>query len=353
MKKRVGFLIVVTVLVLALVSCTGNTAPTSEPATSEPATSAPASVAPATSAEPTDDSGEKIKLGYIPMDLSVQFFSSLLEGAKAFEAAHPDVELVVVDGANDVSKQVAGVENLVNAGCKAMDLRCLDEAALADSVKNTVAKGIYVTTYPDGMEGRSTGVAYDDYNRGYLLAKEATKWVNEKLGGKAEVAFLFEPDNQNAMKRIDAFHDVFAEDCPNATIVAEQRGFTTDVAMSTTESILQAHPDVKVIICSNDAAGVGVYEAVTSAKKDTDDFFVGGIDGDTAAMDLIAKGGIYRCSVACKWLTQDIEWKVMQNMYDAVKTGKFVDKIVIEEFAVTKDTVDAYRSMTPSYGKDN
>lgn len=348
MKKRLGLLFIVAALVLTLISCSaGNSTPTPASTSVAPATSE----APATSAAPADNSGEKIKLGFIPMDLSVQYFSSLLEGAKAFEAAHPDVELNVVDGANDVSKQVSGVENLINAGCKAIDLRCLDEAALADSVKSTVAKGIYVTTYPDSMEGRSTGVAYDDYNRGFLLAKEATKWINEKLGGTAEVAFLFEPDNQNAMKRIQAFHDVFKSDCPNAQIVAEDQGFTTDVAMSTTESILQAHPNVKVIICSNDAAGVGVYEAVTSAGKATDDFFVGGIDGDTAAMDLIAKGGIYRCSVACKWLTQDIEWKVMQNMYDAVKTGKFVDKIVIEESAITKDTVDAYRTMTPSYGK--
>jgi ribose transport system substrate-binding protein len=340
-KNVLKIFTLIIVLSMALSACAK---PTAAPVATEAPVEAPAATeAPA--------AAEKIKLGFVPMDLSVQFFSSLLEGAKAFEAAHPDVELIVVDGANDVSKQVTGVENLINAGAKAIDLRCLDEAALADTVKNTVAQGIYVNTYPDSMVGRSTGVAYDDYNRGFLLAKEATKWVNEKLGGSAEVAFLFEPNNQNAMKRITAFRDVFAADAPNAKIVAEQQGFTTDVGMATAESILQAHPNVKVIICSNDAACTGVYEAVMSAGKATDDFFIGGIDGDTSAMELIAKGGIYRATVAAKDLVQDQEWQVMQNLYNAVTTGKYLDQIVVEEFAVTYDTVAAYLARTPTYGK--
>lgn len=344
--KSLKILKIITIIIILSMALGACAKPTAAPTVTE-TTAAPAK----TEAPAAGNSSEKIILGFVPMDLSVQFFSSLLEGAKAFEAAHPDVELIVVDGANDVSKQVAGVENLINAGAKAIDLRCLDEAALADTVKNTVAKGIYVNTYPDSMEGRTTGVAYDDYNRGFLLAKEATKWINEKLGGTAEVAFLFEPNNQNAMKRITAFHDVFASDAPNAKIVAEQQGFTTDVGMATAESILQAHPNVKVIICSNDAACTGVYEAVTSAGKATDDFFIGGIDGDTSAMELIAKGGIYRATVAAKDLVQDQEWQVMQNLYNAVTTGKYLDKIVVEEYAVTYDTVAAYLARTPKYGK--
>jgi ribose transport system substrate-binding protein len=345
MKKRFGLLLLAAVMVFSLMACSsGDSTSTDVAKTDESTTDA--------SADATkSDEGATVKLGFIPMDLAVEYFSSLLEGAQAFEAAHPDVELVVWDGAADVSKQVEGVENLINAGCQAIDLRCLDEAALEDSVKNATEAGIYITTYPDSMPERSTGVAYDDYNRGYLLAKEAAKWINEKLSGEAEVAFLFEPDNQNAMKRIDAFHDVFDEDCPNATIVAEQEGFNTDVAMATAESILQAHPNVKVIICSNDAAGLGVYEAVTAAGKATDDFFVGGIDGDASAMDLIAEGGIYRCSVAPAHLTQDIEWAVMQNMYNAVTTGEYEDQIVVEEYAVTYDNVTDYRAMEPSYGE--
>ena len=295
----------------------------------------------------TASADDQLKLGIIPMDLSVEFFTSCVEGAQAF-CDQNGYKLIVFDGANDPSKQVQGVENLVAAGCKGIDLRALDPASVMDAMYAAQDKGVFVSTYPD-IEGRSAVILFDDYMRGVYLAKEAAKWINEKFNGECEVAFLIEPLNDSAMKRIDGFRDVFAEECPNAKIVKEAEGFTPDIGMASTETILQSNPNLKVILSSNDSAALGAFEAVTAAGKDTDDFFIGGIDGDSSALQKIAEGTIYRASVCAKDLVCEQAYKVMQNIANAVLGNEYVDQVVVEEFAVTIDTVEDYLAKVPFY----
>lgn len=301
----------------------------------------------AASAVVSADEGEKLKLGIIPMDLSVEFFSSTVEGAQAFCDEH-GYELIVVDGANDPSKQVQGLENCVAAGCQGVDFRALDPVSAEDAINEAVGKGIVVSTYPD-IPGRSAVLLYDDYQRGVYLATEAAKWIDEKLGGEAEVAFLIEPKNDSAMKRIDAFNDVLTEKCPGAKIVGQAEGFTSDIAMSSTETLLQAHPDIKVILSSNDAGGLGAFEAVNSAGKASDDFFIGGIDGDITALNYIAQDTIYRCSVAPEELVSEQGYHAMENIANAILGNDYEEELVVKEYAITIDNVEAHLAKTPFF----
>lgn len=293
------------------------------------------------------ESGDTIKLGFVAMDLANQVFVQTIEGAQAFADEH-GYELNVVDGASSAEKQVSGMENLVAMGCTAIDCRAIDGLALADAVQNAEAKGVAVNTYPD-IEGRTAVLKYDDYDQGVKLAEAAAEWINDKLGGTAEVALLTQPAVDAVMERVDGFKDVLAEKCPNATIVAEEEGHETDTGMSVTESILQAHPDVKVILCVNDSGALGAYEALQSSGKNLDDMFLGGIDGTDAALEKIQEGGVYRATVAGAWMFQEIGYACMQNITNAALGEDYEEIFTVEVMAITQDNVKDYLAKTPDY----
>lgn len=295
----------------------------------------------------TVSEGTSLKMGFVVMDISNPYFVESVEGAQAF-ADRNGYELTVIDGGSNAEKQVTGMENLVTLGIDACDMRAVDSAAMTDIVKVAAESGMALCTYPEYPEMTST-MTYDDYSQGKALAETAAEWINEKLGGKAEVALLTQPSSETIRHRVDAFHDVLKEKCPKAEVVAEMEGYTSEDGMSVTESILQAHPNVKVILCINDSGALGAYEAVVGAGKAADDFFIGGIDGDSSALEKIKEGTIYRASVASKMLTSEVAYYIQRNMALA-KLGQDYEKtMVFEVFSITDENVEEYLARTPDY----
>ncbi|MDO4269461.1 MAG: sugar ABC transporter substrate-binding protein [Eubacteriales bacterium] len=288
-----------------------------------------------------------IKVGLIVMDISNPYFVSCVEGAQAY-CDKNGYELSVFDGAGDVTKQVAGMENLINAGCNVIDLRALDAAALADSVKAATDAGVFVSTYPE-IDGCTTYLDYADYDRGYAEGEQAANWINEKLGGAAEVAVLTQPANETVVQRANGIKDAIAKIAPDAEIVAEAEGWVTDGAMTATETILQAHPNVKVICCVTDSGALGAYEAVNGAGLAADDFFIGGVDGDASALEKIKEGGIYRCTITSANLTGEETYYMIENLVKAAKGETFDYAFSSPTLAITADTVDEFMGKTPVY----
>jgi len=75
--------------------------------------------------------------------------------------------------------------------------------------------------------------------------------------------------------------------------------------LEATETFLQQKPDLAMVIGINDAGALGAYQALTAAVadgRDPNSIFVGGMDGQIEALELIADGGgdggIYRASGA-------------------------------------------------------
>ena len=326
-KKRILSMLLVMTMVMALLAGCGKSSSDS------------------TSQEKSDD--KSLKIGTCVMDMGNPYFVATVEGYQAYCDAH-GYQLVNVDGASSAEKQVSAMENFISVGCDVIDLRAIDSTAMPAVIKSCNDAGIPVTTYPD-IEGRTSVLKYDDYDQGAELAKEAAKWINDKLGGQAEVAYLTQPKNAATALRTDGFDDVLSKECAGAKVVARVEAYVTDTGMSATESILQAHPNVKVILCINDSGALGAYEAVKGAGKATDDFFIGGIDGNDSALQKIAEGGIYRCTIAGKYLTQEIAWKVLDNICNA-KLGKpYDEEVIIEVIPVNADNVKEYLARTPSY----
>ncbi|MDC7227970.1 MAG: sugar ABC transporter substrate-binding protein [Spirochaetales bacterium] len=243
------------------------------------------------------EDGDQLKIVYSQIDLVNPFFIARLEGAKA-KCEEMGIKLIVDDAQCDVAKQVSSIENYIAQGVDGIIMICVDTAAMTDVVAQAVDAGIPVMSVITLVEGSSAQCILDEYEFGFQAGLNAGEWVSEELGGVADCALLGYPDMPQNKYRIDGFRDGLLELAPKANIVSDnQSANNTADGMKCTEILLQANKDLEVIVCHSDAVALGAYEAVLAAGRDSERFFIGGIDATPPGLDAMKERSIFRASV--------------------------------------------------------
>lgn len=228
------------------------------------------------------------------MDMSNPYFVEVGRGYTE-RCLELGIEPNLTDGKMDAASQVAAIENYVASGVDAILIAPANQSALSAAVKNTVDQGVVVVSEAQAVEGSSAAYIVDEYNYGSYVGTAAGNWINEHLGGEAEVAILNMPEVEDLVKRAQGIEDSILKIAPNAKIVARQAALSPEAGMTATENIMQAHPNVKVIAAVNDAGALGALEVVKSMRLNTPDFFIGGLDATQEAVDKMQQeGSVYR-----------------------------------------------------------
>lgn len=288
-----------------------------------------------------DGGDDQLKIVYSQIDLVNPFFIARLEGAKA-KCAELGIKLIVDDSQCNVAKQVSSIENYISQGVDGIVMITVDTAAMTDVVAQAVDAGIPVISVITLVEGSSAQCILDEYDFGYQAGLNAGEWVAEELGGTADCAILGYPDMPQNKYRIDGMRDGLLELAPNANVVSDnQSANNTENGMKCTEILLQANRDLEVIICHSDAVALGAYEAVLAADRDSDRFFIGGIDATPPGLEAMQEKGIFRATVDMMPYAEaahDIEM-----MVDLIN-GKDVEDHNISFERVTWKNLDEYLS---------
>jgi ABC-type sugar transport system substrate-binding protein len=282
---------------------------------------------------------DKPKVGFIVHDLTNPFWNTQARGAQD-KADELGIELVVLDAQVDPVREIDAWENWITEGVDGIMISCVDEEASKAYAKRAQEKGIFVVAAVHPLEGADASLGNDEYKYGFIAGEEAGRWINEKLGGEAEFAVLSADVTAFVIPRSDGIRDGVLSVAPNAKMVARQDAFQTETGMTVTESILQAHPNVKVIAGMNDNGALGAYEAVRAAGKDTDDFFISGTDATIEACKKIKEQGIFRATV--DMAPYDSGKREMEMMYNMINGIEFEHHQKINNVLVTIDNVDPY-----------
>ena len=136
------------------------------------------------------------------------------------------------------------------------------------------------------------------YLTGKVLGDEAAGYIKTRLKGKAKVVLLTHDQLQFLAPRFAAIRDLL-KDIPGVTIVADISPLTVDEAggAATMRTILLAEPDIDVVLGA-DTVVLGALAALRETGKARPDQFLGGIDGEPAAVAEIKSGGPYKASVS-------------------------------------------------------
>ncbi len=239
---------------------------------------------------------------------NAQFFIELGDSIEA--AAHDrGLQYVTAIANNDSATNISQINSFLQTGIAALCIQPIDAAAQAIVMRQAINQGIDVlslVTPPSTVQAVA-----DQYAVGYAQGVAAAKWVKQELGGKAQV-IIFNLDTITVLiARDQGVRDGLKTGGPGIQIVEdiETPEETEQSAEQTMSTILQAHPDVNVILgTAGDTYSMGALAALRSAGTDTSKMYLSGINGDSDALAEIEKGGPYKASFAFAYNLMGYAW---------------------------------------------
>lgn len=206
-------------------------------------------------------------LGLSVSTLNNPFFVTLRDGAQAAAAA-ANLELIVVDAQDSVSKQISDLEDLIQRGVDVLIINPTDADAVVPMVLLANQAGIPVIAVDRGVSG---GVlAYYIVSDNVAGGRLAAEFICEKLGGSGPVVELEGiPGTSAARERGQGFNEYLAQNCPGITVVARQTAnFNRAEGLTVMENILQAQPEIAAVFAHNDEMALGALQAIRVSGRE-------------------------------------------------------------------------------------
>jgi ribose transport system substrate-binding protein len=212
---------------------------------------------------------------------------ALHDAAKAIGA-----KVIVTDAHHDITKQISDVEDMVQKGIDILLLNPTDSVGAEAAVKVAKKAGVIVVAIDAQAKGPiDSFVGSKNYNAGLLAGKQMAK----DLKGKGKVAILNGIPVVPILERVRGFKAAMKA-YKGIKLVDNQNGKQErDVAMSVTENMLQAHPDLNAIFSVNDVGAMGSLAAIESSGKKV---LLYSVDGHPEAVKAILNGKIFKATSA-------------------------------------------------------
>jgi erythritol transport system substrate-binding protein len=210
-----------------------------------------------------------------------------IAATKAEELGYETLKLVHDDDAN---KQLELFECCIGKDAVAI---ILDNAGADASVAAVQrAKDAGIPSFLIDREITATGVAVsqivsNNYQGAQLGAEEFVVLMGEE-GTYAEL--LGKESDTNAGIRSQGYHDVIDQFDGLKMVAQQTANWSQTEAFGVMESMLQANPNIKGVICGNDTMAMGAYAALEAAGRS--EVIVVGFDGSNDVRDSILAGGI-------------------------------------------------------------
>ena len=247
MKKKVLSVFLCTAMAVSmLVGCGGQDVPAEAPAEAAPAEGEAADAATEAAENAVADAeaavGERpeggYKFGYTCMDGSNPFFVILEQTIREEVEANGDT-LVSFDPANDVTRQISGIEDLISQGIDAMFLNPAEAEGILPALDMLKEAGIPIIGFDTEVADMSYLVSYagsDNYNAGKVCGEDLVA----KCPDGGPIIVLDSPTMNSVVDRTNGFLD--AIEGKGFEIVAQQdaKG-NLEEAMGIAEELPQAH----------------------------------------------------------------------------------------------------------------
>jgi ABC-type sugar transport system substrate-binding protein len=282
--KRTTYLIVALIMLLStLISACAPVSPAANaPAADE--TAAEATAAPA--AEGT----EPLKIAFSVPDMAFPFFVFMETQVRAQADELGGIEILTLDGQNNLSKQTADVEAAIAQGVDGILISPITSEGMAPAVQQAVDAGIPVITIDRsvaGVTGLLAHVGADNVKGG---EQQGQAIVDMFPDGASIFELQGTPGASPAIDRSQGLHNII--DPVTAITVACQQtaNFRRPDGLTVTENCLGATPNPDAIVAANDDMALGAIEAVKAANLTTP---IIGYDALPEALKAVQDGSLY------------------------------------------------------------
>ena len=225
------------------------------------------------------------RIGVGQPDRTAEFYQGFMNAVKQ-EASRLGYEVVESFSGPAPEKQLAELNAWIASGVDALVVLPQDANAIGGVVKKCHDKGFIFVGYANNVPGNDGYLKWDDTQAGTALGELIGKFVKERLGGKAEVGLLVFPVHQATRERIRSTKESLSKAVPDITYWETQAVLAPE-ALKATQSLLQAHPNIKIMVCCADDGALGARAAYMNSGLSADNVFICGFDGSKQNLTLV------------------------------------------------------------------
>jgi erythritol transport system substrate-binding protein len=233
-------------------------------------------------------SGKKL-IAVITASLDNPFFVTMANTAKA-EAEKLGYDATVASHNDNVDTQNSLFDNAIARKASAI---IVDNAGADASIAAIQkAKKAGILTFCVDREINAKGIAISQIvSNNFQGATLGATLFAQLLNQKGNYVELTGKDSDtNAHVRSDGYHSILDKFQDMKMVAQQTANWNQNEAFTVMQTILQAHPDIKGVICGNDTMAMGAQAALTSANRP--DVIVVGFDGSPDVAASILKGEI-------------------------------------------------------------
>jgi ribose transport system substrate-binding protein len=257
------------------------------PATAAPATAAPATAAPATAAPAT---GQTIAFSwpYLAAEVAGPLLAAAEKqaGVRGYQFLKSGIQEAKLD------LQLAEINQWIAMGVTGITILPIDANAMGPVVEKGHQGGVKaIAGYADHIPGEDGWMGWNDAQGAGIVAGLATLHVLNNYGGVAKIAALTDqPLTQRSKRRVMDCVQFIIDGVPQGEMVVHEEAVFAADALAKTQQILQAHPEINVIICVADDGCSGVVQGMKLAGKKPADIWVAGYDGAKQPLTMVKNG---------------------------------------------------------------
>lgn len=296
--KKVFALAMALCMAMSLAACGSSSSST--PAASTPASSAAESGASSTGIK----SIEGKTVAFIPKLTGNAFFEAANNGAQKYAKDWGITIDYMGDATASVSAQVAVINQAVAAGVDAICISTVDAAGVSDALKNATDAGITVCTWDSDANPEDRGLMVSQGTPevlGKMLVDMSVAGLKDRGvdPAKDEVTYCWHYSqatvtDQNSWQV--AGEKYIAENYPNWKNVNPDNYYSeqdAEKAITVGEAVLEAYPDIDLVICNDSTALPGQLQAAENKGYDKSKVTITGFASPNAIKEYCNNGTLY------------------------------------------------------------
>ncbi len=238
-----------------------------------------------------------IRIGSILITLANPYWVSMKEGYEnAAKELGIQIDIQAAPQENSIAAQLDILENMVAKGYHAICAHTITSQNLIPGMVKAAKQGIIIVTdkrvdLKAAKEAGANPIAIglvDYYEQGKMGAEYIVKELKKKGGGKVAIIEGLPGAPQSEARR-DGAREVFMAEASINLVSVQPANWDRMKAYHVATNLLQAHPDLKGILCANDVMALATVEAAEAAGK-KGQIVVVGIDLIPQAKEAIAQG---------------------------------------------------------------
>lgn len=278
-----------------------------------------------------------LRIGATYMTMNNPFYSVIDEELRLMIESRGDI-LLTRDPALDQDKQNDQIHELLAGGIDLLVINPVDFQQIRPALEEARDAGVPVVIVDSQVSDPALvacTIASDNYGAGVLCAEHLIRTRDS-----ARIALLEHPTAQSALDRIQGFCDTIA-DYPQYQIVgrASSDG-QLELAMPALDGLLDADPDIDVVMALNDPTTLGAMAALEERQL-LDRTLVYGVDGAPEAKNMIFEG-VMTATVAQSPI--QIGQTTAQVIYQILSGENYESEIIVPVELITAENVGQFGS---------